>query len=363
MKKTVAFFLGTYEDWGGASRALLNFIRVLDRDRFRSIVFLTRTGNLSASLTQEGIEWRIWDIHDSRKNFFGYARDVWRAYRLFRDLEIDLIHMNYGCLGWKPAELPAARFAGVPVLMHLHITTQEPSTFIRYAKALVAVSDYVAEHSQTGNIPIHTVHNISYLARFTGGRDIRQDLGYDANKVLIVYMGQMIREKGIEMLIEAFRKLPGDQLRLLLAGGIRKSSGAYTLNEVQLLVSQDERISYLGFREDAENLYRTADIMVMPSQWEEPCAMILFEAAAAGRPLVATRTGGTAEILRDGETGFVVERSDINGLADRMRRLAEDPSLRHRMGARAAEVAREEYARGPIEKMQRLYDRLLESSP
>jgi glycosyltransferase involved in cell wall biosynthesis len=71
----------------------------------------------------------------------------------------------------------------------------------------------------------------------------------------------------------------------------------------------------LGFRDDAEILYCTADIMVMPSQWEKPCAMILFEAATAGKPLVATSTGGTPEILRHGETGYPVDRSDLPGLA------------------------------------------------
>lgn len=359
MRKTVAYFLGTYEDWGGASRALLNFIRSVDHERFHTLVFLTRTGKLSASLTKEGIDWQLWDIHDSRKNIASYAWDVWRAYRLFRRRGIDMIHMNFACLGWKPAELPAARLAGIPVLMHLHNTVLEPSPFIRYATALVAVSDFIANNSETCGIPTHTVHNVSYLERFARGRDIRRDLGYDENNVLIVYMGQMIREKGLEMLVEAFRKLPGDHVRLLMAGGIRDTRGAYTEAEVLSLVARDGRIAYLGFREDAENLYRTADIMVMPSQWEEPCAMILFEAAAAGRPLIATRTGGTPEILRDGETGFIVDRSDNDALTGRMRQLVEDPSLRLKLGARAAQLAREEYARGPIEKMQRIYEQLL----
>lgn len=358
-RKTIAYFLGTYEDWGGASRALLNFVRGIDRTRFRPLVILTREGTLSAQLSSEGIDWAIWENRDSSKNILAYGWFVFQAYRLLRRCGVDLIHMNCGATGWKPAEIPAARLARIPLINHMHITVDKPSPFVRYSSAIIAVSEYIARHSQTYGVPTHAIHNISHLERFAHGQDIRAELGYGPEHVLTVYMGQMIRQKGIEMLIEAFRQVPNGNARLILAGGIRKTDGAYTEDEVRSLVARDPRIRYLGFRTDAENLYRTADIMVMPSQWEEPCAMILFEAAAAGKPLIATATGGTPEILRDGETGYLIDRTDTQSLAHHLQRLIDDPQLRHRLGQQAAKVAQNEYARGPIEKAQRLYDSLL----
>jgi glycosyltransferase involved in cell wall biosynthesis len=359
MRKTIAFFLGTFEDWGGASRALLNFVRGIDRDRYRPLVILTRTGNLSAQLTEEGIDWLIWEKHARSKNLVAYAMHIASAYQMFMRQRIDLIHMNFGAIGWKPAEILAARLAGIPLINHLHITARNPSSYLRYSNAVVAVSNYVATHTNTFGVPTHAIHNVSYLARFAHGQDIRDELGYTDKNVLVVYMGQMIRPKGIEMLIEAFKQIPNEDARLLMAGGIRQTEGAYTEAEVQELVSRDPRIRYLGFRTDAENLYRTADIMTMPSQWEEPCAMILFEAAAAGRPLIATATGGTPEILRHGETGFLVDRSDVQELTRYMRLLIDDPALRQKLGEQAALVAQQEYAQGPLKEMEQLYDSLL----
>lgn len=359
MRKTIAFFLGTYEDWGGASRALLNFVRGIDRDRFRPLVVITQEGKLSAQLSAEGIDWLVWNKHDRSRNLVAYGLNILRALRTLKQNKIDLVHLNFGAIGWKPAEILAARLAGIPLINHLHIVVSEPSSYLRFSTAVVAVSDYVASHTDTYGVPTHAIHNVSYLARFAGGQDVREQLGYTDKNVLVVYMGQMIRAKGLEMLIEAFSQVPNEEARLLMAGGIRKTEGAYTEAEVQELVSRDPRIRYLGFRTDAENLYRTADIMVMPSQWEEPCAMILFEAAAAGKPLIATATGGTPEILRHGVTGFLVDRKDVIGLTRHIRELIDDPALRRKLGAQAASVAQSEYAQAPIKKMERLYDSLL----
>lgn len=359
MQKTIAFFLGTYEDWGGASRALLNFVRGIDRNRYRPLVILTRAGNLSAQLSEEGIDWYIWEKHDRSANLASYVFHIFRAYQMLKRQKIDLIHLNFGAIGWKPAEILAARLAGIPLINHLHITAQNPSSYLRYSSAVVAVSNYVASHTNTFGVPTHAIHNISYLARFSHGQDIRDQLDYTDKEVLVVYMGQMIRAKGIEMLIEAFKQVPNQEARLLLAGGIRQTEGAYLESEIQELVSQDPRIRYLGFRTDAENLYRTADIMTMPSQWEEPCAMILFESAAAGKPLIATATGGTPEILRHGETGFLIDRNDVQGLTRYMSQLVDNPALRQKLGEQAALAAQQEYAEGPIKKMEKLYDSLL----
>lgn len=359
MRKTIAFFLGTYEDWGGASRALLNFVRSIDRNRYRPVVILTRAGNLSAQLTTEGIDWLIWKKHDRSKNIIAYAWYIMSAFQMLKQSKVDLIHINYGALGWKPAEILAARLANIPIINHLHITIPKPSSYMRYSDAVITVSNYVAKHSNTYGAPTHTIHNISYLERFAHGQDIRDQLGYDPNHVLVIYMGQMIPAKGLEMLIEAFKQLPNENARLLMAGGIRKTEGAYTEEAVKELVSRDPRIRYLGFRTDAENLYRTADIMVMPSQWEEPCAMIIFESAAAGKPLIATATGGTPEILRHGETGFLVARDDVQGMTRYMRQLIEDASLRQEIGERATWIAHNEYAQGPIKELEQLYDSLL----
>ena len=80
--------------------------------------------------------------------------------------------------------------------------------------------------------------------------------------------------------------------------------------------------------------HAAADIVVNSSD-SEGTPLVLIEAGAAGRPVVATRVGGVADVVLDGETGWVVERDDEAAFAERIGRLVADPALRERMGAAA----------------------------
>jgi glycosyltransferase involved in cell wall biosynthesis len=358
MRITIGYFLGTNEDWGGASRALLNFVRRIDRNRFRPVVVLTKPGTLSERLRSEGIESLVWPTHDRGPNFVAYAVAIGRAARFYRAHGLQLLHMNYGTVGWKAAEILAARALGIPVVNHLHLAIAQPSSFIRYSACVVAVSQYVADHSETLGAPKRVIHNISDLDRFGNGVSLRRELGYADSDVIVAFLGQMIRVKGLEMFIDAAMRIADPRARFVVAGPLRDTEGAYTEAEVAALVARDPRIRYLGYRTDVENLYATADVLVMPSQWDEPCAMVLFEAAAAGKPVVATNTGGTAEILRDGQTGYLVERRDLEGMTARIAALVENTELRHRLGDAAAVRARGSLASEPVRQLESLYSSL-----
>jgi glycosyltransferase involved in cell wall biosynthesis len=359
MRIAIGYFLGTHEDWGGASRALLNFVRKIDRARFRPIVLVTKRGPLVERLESEGIEWLAWPTHDRGPNFVRYAADIWRAARFFRAHELQILHINHGSIGWKPAEVLAARLLRIPIINHLHVGFEQPSSFIRYSSSVVAVSQYVADHSESLGAPKCVIHNISDLERFSAGVGLRRELGYADSDVIVAFLGQMIRVKGLEMFIDIATRIADPRAKFIVAGPLRNTQGAYTEDEVKALVARDPRIRYLGYRTDVENLYATADVIVMPSQWEEPCAMVLFEAAAAGKPVVATITGGTAEILRDGETGYLVERHDLEGMTERVARLIQDRELRIRLGEAASQLARRSLAVDPVRQVEELYAALM----
>jgi len=95
--------------------------------------------------------------------------------------------------------------------------------------------------------------------------------------------------------------------------------------------------------DDIPSLYAKADICVVPSVWEEPFGIVALEAMATGRPVCASRAGGLAGIVIDGETGFLFERGNSAALADALEVLLEDPALRKRMGAAGHERAASEY--------------------
>ena len=142
------------------------------------------------------------------------------------------------------------------------------------------------------------------------------------------YAGRFDPEKGLDTLLRAFERVPG---RLVLAGGGGE--------EARLRELAGDRVRFAGAvdRDGLVPLYAEADVFVLPSR-SEPWGMVLNEAATAGLPIVASDGVGAARDLVDGN-GFVVPADDEEALAEAMRKLAEDPTLRARQGARSRELA------------------------
>jgi glycosyltransferase involved in cell wall biosynthesis len=97
-----------------------------------------------------------------------------------------------------------------------------------------------------------------------------------------------------------------------------------------------ERLRMLGFQSDLAGLLGAADAVAVPSTRPDPFPNAALEAAAAGLPVVAAAHGGLPEMLRDGQTGLLVEPGDPTALAAALRSLADDPGRAHDLGAAAA---------------------------
>ena len=144
-----------------------------------------------------------------------------------------------------------------------------------------------------------------------------------------LYAGRLDPEKGLDVLLRAFARAPGD---LVLAG-----SGS---EEARLRALADGRVRFLGplDRDQLPAVYAEADVFVLPSR-SEPWGMVLNEAAAAGLPLVATEGAGAAhDLVEDGVNGFRVAVDDEEALATALRRLAKDEGFRLAAGARSREL-------------------------
>ena len=102
-------------------------------------------------------------------------------------------------------------------------------------------------------------------------------------------------------------------------------------------------VRFLGYRNDIPELLGRSDIAVLTSL-KEGIPRAALEAMAAGLPMVGTRVTGTREVVRDGETGFLVDVGDPSALADALARLIDDPALRARMGAAGCERVRQRFS-------------------
>src|SRR5262249_35040517 len=163
----------------------------------------------------------------------------------------------------------------------------------------------------------------------------------DDRRVVVTCVARMEPVKNHLMLIEAARLLhqAGAHFELWLVGG---GEGRARCEAAVAAAGLGERIHFLGYRDDVPALLALSDIGVLTSL-QEGIPRAALEAMAVGLPMVATRVTGTREVVRDGDTGFLVDVDDPVALAAALAVLIDDAGLRARMGARGREVVCAEY--------------------
>jgi glycosyltransferase involved in cell wall biosynthesis len=153
--------------------------------------------------------------------------------------------------------------------------------------------------------------------------------GIAEDDLLVLVPGALERRKGQDVLIAAVARLASTapRVRVVLCGAGRE---AETLE--RLAAPLGRTVLFAGFRDDIGVCLAAADVVALPSRLEG-LGVAALEAMAAGRALVASRVGGLAEVVVDGETGLLVPPEDPAALAGALGRLAADPALRARLGS------------------------------
>jgi glycosyltransferase involved in cell wall biosynthesis len=147
--------------------------------------------------------------------------------------------------------------------------------------------------------------------------EVRKNLGIKEDEKVLSIIGRLVPQKGVGFFLDALSHLsPGTshQLKVLIVGeGPLKNSLQSTVHSQQL----EEKVKFLGLRKDVPEILGITDILVLPST-REGLPMILLEAMAAGVIVIATRVGGTPELIQDGVNGYLVESGDVEGLKRRL---------------------------------------------
>lgn len=177
---------------------------------------------------------------------------------------------------------------------------------------------------------VHAIHNGADLAELPGTAPRSIGAGQEKRILCTAYYHSY---KGLDVLIRSFSFLLGSDpaLRLLLAGDGPERA---RLEDLAKSLGVHGQIDFLGWqgREQIKNLLHSCDIFVLPSRCE--CFSIsILEALACGRPVVATRVGGTPEIIEHGKTGLLVEPDDPSALAEGLKLLLTDAALRATLAA------------------------------
>jgi len=200
---------------------------------------------------------------------------------------------------------------------------------------IVAISPYVMEEYRSRTAArFHRIDNPLPAEFFT-----LADSGEDGR---LLYAGTIDERKNVLDLLRAVDRVraqvPGVQLRI--AGRTTQREYERQLRAFVATRGLQPHVQFLGLQDAAQMLeeYARCAAVVLASR-QETAPMAVLEAMAAGKPVVATRVGGVADLLEDGGSGFVVAAGDVEAMAQRMAQLLQDSDLRRRMGAQGRRAA------------------------
>lgn len=361
---------------GGAQLVLADHIRYLDRERFTPIVACT---NAVPALVERyraaGAEVFITPLPRLRVKspaaISRLLRAAWHLRRLVRRERADLVVANTSRAAYA-ASLALAG-TGVPLVWWVRDFLFGRAVFrlLRGVPAkIVCVSRAIRDYyGGAGDPRFEVVYVGNDLYRRIEGvsegrvRAEREKWGFGPDDVVVGFMGRLVEEKGVEDVIEAVEALHGTHPRVkLLVVGTGSGQQGDVEDRVRRRVAERglaSRVVFAGFQSDEPLYYRLFDVFVLATRTPEPYATSVVQAMMAGTPVVGTATGGTPELVRDGETGLLVPPAAPLELAGALRALVDDPLLARRLARTGQEYVlrnnREEITTGQVE---RFYDEI-----
>lgn len=255
----------------------------------------------------------------------------------------DLLHVH----GYKALVYGlAARRGGSPLVATHHGETQKDRTvrvyerlavaLYRRADRVVAVTRPTAEHLTAQGVPrVHTVEN--FLPSRGGDRALTPAPA--AGPLALLFIGRLSIEKGVDVLLEALAAGPAALQLTVLGDGAERADLEALCGRLGL----SARVHFAGWQDDVGPYLDRAGAVVMPSL-REGLPLTAIEAAAAGRPVVASRVGGIPDVIKHGETGLLVEPGQPAALASALSQLVERREALQHAAFEAAPAIRQRFA-------------------
>lgn len=194
--------------------------------------------------------------------------------------------------------------------------------------------------------------------------DDSSDAG-EKDRLRVLFASRMLRDKGVLELVRAGRitKDRGVKADYILAGDIYPDNPLSLSREEVETLSAEPFVEYVGHVEDMPGLLAASDIVVLPSYYREGTPRVLLEAAASGKPIIATDIPGCRGVVEDGINGYLVAPRCPESIARAVERLADRPDMRRRMGQKGREIVVNRFSdRIVLEATLQVYRDLLSSN-
>lgn len=380
MPQRVAYLTAASER-GGAEVVLSTVLAHLDRARWTPIVLAIGGGTYARDLARDaGVEMEALPAGRFRNVVHGVAtvRRLRRALDCHRAV---LLHCNgtaaqfYGSF--------AARACRVPAIYHLHDNPDASWTmsgFVNRVAArgetatVVAVSEYLAQRFRdvrASGVPVRVIPNGVHVDEArrervaAEGAALRAGLGWSSTQPVVAWCGRLQRWKGAHIFLRAAAivRAAVPDARFLLVGGTMFGLEAGYAAELRALSRQlglDEVVHFAGHQPDALPYIASADLFVHSAIQAEPFGLVIVEAMALGKPVIAANAGGPIEIVDEGVTGMRTPPANAEALGAAMMALLGDRQARARLGAAGrARVAERFSAEAMVRQIEGLYGDVL----
>ncbi len=349
------------DDLGGQEKRVLSEAAGL-RDKGHEVTIVCReNAKINGEAQKAGLEVKTLPL---RKPYD--VESILKLTTFIRKKRFDVVNTHSGIDSWIGGI--AARLAGTPVLVrtrHLNIPLKRsPLNFIHYLPDMyITCGENMRENlvKQCGfpperviSIPTGVDEEFFNVER---NRERKRRFGVDdPDASVVVNIGILRRVKGHEVTLKAasiVAKVIPEARFLLVGEGPRRKALQQMTDEMGL-----KNVIFTGFIDDVKEVLAVADLSVL-SSWSEGLPQSLLQAMAAGVPVVATKVGGIPEVVKDGETGFLVEPGDHKGLAEKIIMTLQD-GVDKNMLERAREVVKRSHTtERMIERIEALYMDLL----
>lgn len=350
---------------GGSYQALFDLARLLDRRQFEPVVLFNQANPFVARLEAERIEVHTFEVertiersvHQNGHRLLKLremVRAVERRRRFLVTRRVDLVHLNnhpvYTCDDW----LPAARLARIPCLVNaMGEAPDERSPVKRFLMRrydrVVAISEHMRRRMLSLGIADERITTVylgldaaAYRARVRRSpEEVRREAGVQPGTALAVMVGNIRHWKGQHVVLEALTRLaPGirSRLKVLFIGAAAPIDAEYAAS-LRAVVEREglgPSVQFVGGRQDVPDFVNASDLCLHASVIPEPFGLVILEAMALGKPLLAAAAGGPAEILTP-ESGVLFDPNRPDELAAAFTRLVPDQQARERLGRAALE--------------------------
>lgn len=341
----------------------------------------TPDGRFRASIEAAGLRFHPIQIDRQGLNPLRDVATIKDVVELYRELNPDLVHhvavkpIIYGSIAAKITRVPVIVNA-MPGLGYVFVSRQLTARLIR--PGIAAAFRFLVNAPNTKVI----VENHDDMKRWVAWGVMRPDrvvvspgCGVDVETFrpgaeppglpLVILPARLLFYKGVAEFVQAARilKARGVQARFALVGEGDEGNPACVPSDLLRQWQKEGVVELFGWHDDMAQVLAQCHIVCLPSHGGEGVPRSLLEAAASGKPIVATNVSGCRDAVRDGENGFLVPPRQATPLADAIERLVRDADLRRLMGERGRERALKEFSVAIVAAQTlQVYDELFAST-